>query len=47
MEIIIVLMVIGILVFALTKKEKKPKEKTAGQKMEDAVRAVKKIWDEK
>lgn len=47
MEIVIVLLVIGILVWALTKKDKPPKEKKAGEKIEDAVRAVKKIWNEK
>jgi hypothetical protein len=46
MEILIVLVVIGLLVWAITKEDKPPKEKKPGEKLEDAVKAVKKIWDE-
>jgi len=46
MEVIIGFTVIGTVMFALINaKEEKPKESNPGKTLEDAVQAVKKIWN--
>ncbi|MEO0375308.1 MAG: hypothetical protein AAF329_11930 [Cyanobacteria bacterium P01_A01_bin.17] len=47
MELLIVLVVIGSLVFALKgDKKEKPKDSNTGKKLEDGVRAIRDIWRE-